>query len=118
MAVELSERGKILELRTTGKLTHEDYQAFVPTAERLIAAHGKIRLLMVLHDFHGWELAALWDDVKFDVKHLRDIERLAIVGESKWEKGMALFCKPFTSAEVRYFDHADVAAAKSWIDSA
>jgi hypothetical protein len=28
---------------------------------------------------------------------------------------MAAFCKPFTAAEVRYFDHADLEEARAWI---
>lgn len=43
-----------------------------------------------------------------DVKHFNDIERLAIVGDSKGEKGMAIFCKPFTTATVRHFDVSEI----------
>jgi hypothetical protein len=28
---------------------------------------------------------------------------------------MAAFCKPFTTAEIRYFDKAQAADAKQWI---
>lgn len=69
--------------------------------ERLVKQHGKIRMLVEMHDFHGWTAGALWEDVKFDAKHFHDIERLALVGETKWEKGMAVFCKPFTTAASR-----------------
>jgi hypothetical protein len=31
---------------------------------------------------------------------------------------MAIFCKPFTKAAVRYFEHADAAAAREWLDEA
>lgn len=57
-------------------------------------------------DFHGWEGAALWDDIKFDLKHFSDIERLAMVGDRGWEKGMSLFCRPFTTAKICYFDES------------
>ena len=107
--------GKILSVKISGKLSKEDYQQFVPDVERLIKDHGKIRILVQMHDFHGWELGALWDDIKFDMKHFRDIERLALVGESKWEKGMAAFCKPFTTAKIQYFDETKSADAKTWI---
>ena len=30
-----------------------------------------------------------------------------MVGDKKWQKGMATFCKPFTKATIRYFDHAE-----------
>lgn len=119
MSVDLREEagGKTLMLKLSGKLTKEDYQIFVPELERLVQQHGKLRLLVELVDFHGWEMGALWEDIKFDVKHFNDIERLALVGESKWEQGMASFCKPFTTAKIRYFDMADRTAAYSWIET-
>ena len=57
----------------------------------------------------------MWEDLKFDYKHFRDIEKLAIVGESKWEQGMATFCKPFTSAKIQYFDHEKLDEAIAWV---
>ncbi len=116
MTVEINEvAGNVLEIRVSGKLTHSDYQEFVPVTEKAIESHGKVRILFQMHDFHGWEMAALWDDTKFDIKHFRDIERLAIVGETKWEKGMATFCKPFTTAKIQYFDHEKIDDARAWI---
>ena len=35
---------------------------------------------------HGWDAGALWEDIKFDIKHFADIERLAMVGEKKWHR--------------------------------
>jgi hypothetical protein len=110
--------GKILLVKISGKLSKQDYQRFVPDVERLIKDHGKIRILVQMHDFHGWELGALWDDIKFDMKHFADIERLALVGESKWEAGMAAFCKPFTTAKIQYFDESKSADALTWIRAA
>jgi hypothetical protein len=119
MTLEFIEQlaGKVLEVKLSGKLHKDDYRHFVPLVERLIGQHGKIRIIVEMHDFHGWDMSALWEDIKFDLKHFKDIERLAIVGESKWEKGMATFCKPFTTAEIRYFDSKDLTAARQWIDS-
>jgi hypothetical protein len=118
MTVDIKELdgGKILELHVTGKLSKEDYKHFVPLVEGFIAQYGKVSILLEMHDFHGWEAGALWEDVKFDVKHFADIARLALVGESKWEKGMAEFCRPFTTAKIRYFDAKDAAAARTWIE--
>jgi len=119
MAVELKEQngGKVAIVRVTGKLSKEDYELFVPEIERLIDRFGKIRVLFEMLDFHGWEAGALWADIKFDAKHFRDIERLALVGDAKWEKGMSVFCKPFTTAKVQYFDLAQSEEAYRWVAS-
>lgn len=113
--VELASVGNQLHVRITGKLTKEFYDRLEPAVEEQIAEHGKLRLLVELIDFHGWTAGALWEDIKFDVKHFNDIERLALVGDSKWEQGMAVFCKPFTTAKVKYFDRSELDQAEQWL---
>ncbi len=117
MTVELHEtdEGEVLAIKAVGKLSKEDYEAFVPKVEQLIKRFGKIRILFEMKDFHGWDASALWQDIKFDIKHFKDIERLAMVGDSKWEKGMSIFCKPFTTAKVKYFDSKEIDKAQVWI---
>ena len=82
---------------------------------RLVGLHGKLQVLFDMTDFHGWTVGAMWEDTKFALHHFRDIERLAVVGEKKWQKGMATFCKPFTKAVIKYFDHAEAAEAQKWV---
>ena len=118
MAIEIQERAPgIAEVHATGKLSEEDYLHFVPELERLIKEYGKISILFLMDDFHGWNAGALWEDLKFDLKHFADIERLAMVREKSWQKGMSNFCRPFTTAKIRYFDHKAADAAVAWIES-
>ena len=114
--LELIAVGKLLHVKVTGKLTKESYETLTPIVEEQITEYGKLRVLFEMHDFHGWTAGAVWEDIKFDFKHWRDIERLAIVGETKWEAGMAVFCKPFTMAKVKYFDHTKLEDALCWIN--
>ena len=120
MPIQLKEEngGKLLNVHVSGKLTSADYDHFIPEFERLVGLHGKLRVLFDMTDFHGWDAGALWADTKFAIKHFADIERIAMVGETKWQHGMATFCKPFTKATVRYFDHAEAASARTWLDEA
>jgi hypothetical protein len=118
MSVDIYQKAETntLEIELSGRLTKEDYETFVPKIEAAIAEHGKLRMLVRLTDFHGWNAGALWEDLKFDARHFTDIERLAIVGEKTWEKGMAVFCKPFTTAEVRYYDKDELDRARAWVE--
>jgi hypothetical protein len=106
---------KALGFKLSGKLHDEDYKVFVPRIDEAIAEEGKIRLLAQFHDFHGWDAHALWDDTKFATTHCTKIERIALVGEKKWEEWMAKVCKPFTMAKVKYFDAGEIDAAWKWI---
>ena len=116
MALTLNETGaNTVEVQISGKLVHEDYERFVPKIESMIKEHGKVRLLVEMIDFHGWKGNALWDDIKFDVKHFADIERIAMVGEKSWEKAMSVFCRPFTTAKIRYFNRTELDEARNWL---
>lgn len=117
MAVTFSveKDGKILEILATGKLSEDDYRKFTPEVERLIKQHGRVSILFEMSQFHGWEPGALWADIKFDFKHFADVDRLAIVGDRKWQEWMAKFCRPFTTARIRYFDHSHSETARLWV---
>jgi hypothetical protein len=110
-----SDSPKILGFKMSGKLHDADYKSFVPMVDAAIAKDGKVRILAQFHDFHGWDLHALWDDIKFSATHCTKIERIALVGEKSWEKWMAAVCKPFTMAKIQYFSAAQFAEACAWL---
>jgi hypothetical protein len=118
MSIQLNEprSRNILTVRVSGKLAREDYRDFVPEIERLLVEHGKLRILLEMVDFHGWEPGALWEDIKFDLRHFTHLDRLAMVGDRRWEKAMSIFCKPFTTAKIRYFDRKEIDQARTWLE--
>ena len=120
MAIELTENAeaRLLEVKASGKLSKEDYEHFEPGVSGLVQSAGKIKILFVMHDFHGWGLGAVWEDIKFATKHCRDIEKIAMVGEHAWEKWMATICKPFTMSKIKYFDAGEEEEAREWLTGA
>lgn len=117
MPVTMLEQGdrKTLAITMRGKLTKADYDTFIPQIETLYEREGKLNFLIKLEDFKGIEIGALWQDIKFDVKHFDDVERLAIVGEDGWMRWMTELSRPFTSAEVRYFEPDRSEEALDWV---
>jgi hypothetical protein len=116
MPIQLKEEnhGKLLVVQVSGKLVKADYEYFVPEFDRLSEQHDKLRVMFDMSDFQGWEASAMWEDIKFGLEQA-DVERLAMVGENKWENAMATLSKPFTKVTIRYFDHANVNAAREWL---
>jgi hypothetical protein len=117
IALNHKENSSLLEIEARGRLTHDDYLSLMPEVERLVREHGRMRMLFEMVDFHGWDAAAMWDDAKFGARHFSDISRIAMVGDKTWEKAMGVLCRPFTGAQVRYFDRADLGAAREWLDA-
>ena len=108
---------KALGFKLSGKLHDEDYKTFVPLIDKAFAEGGKVRMLAWFHDFQGWDLHALWDDIKFSTTHCTKIERIALVGDKKWEEWMAKVCKPFTMAKIQYFNATEIESAWKWLES-
>jgi hypothetical protein len=109
---------QVLGFKMSGKLHDADYKTFVPLIDATVAKQGKARVLAQFHDFQGWDLHALWDDIKFSTTHCTKIERIALVGDKKWEAWMAKVCKPFTMAKIKYFEATQVDAAWAWLQEA
>jgi len=105
----------IYAVRVSGKLSHEDYQAFLPQLESLIKPNEKIALLIELDDFHGVDLSAMKDDFFFGMKHGDSFEKVAIVGDKKWQKWMTLLSSPFLKGEIKYFNRIALQDGWDWL---
>ncbi len=109
-------RDDYLVCRASGKLTRSDYDAAVPEIENALRLNkGALRVLIVLEDFRGWDIGALWEELRFDIRHGDDFGRIAVIGEKKLEEWATRISKPFFGAEVRYFDRAEREAAEKWL---
>lgn len=108
-------KGKVVGIHASGRLTDLDYQSFIPKIEDRIDEFGKIRLLVDMEGFDGWDLSAAWDDFTFGMTHWHHFEKLAMVGDATWERLSARAADILIRGEVRYFDLGDRDAAWDWI---
>ncbi len=109
--------GNIIGFKLHGRLTDSEFQAFAEEISTAIADKGKIRLLMIVDYPQNFELKAAWDDLVLWIKHIGDIERLAIIGQKEWEKWLVLLEKPFIHTEVKYYKTSNIKDAWDWIKS-
>jgi len=108
-------REDLIAIRLTGTLDKQDYDQLIPVLESKINQFGKIDLYWEMEGVVGWQPGGLWQDIKFDVKHVNSFGKVAIVGDKKWEEWIARMIKPFTTAEIGYFDTGQKAEAMAWV---
>ena len=73
-------------------------------------------MLVVAENFEGFERGADWGDISFLVKHDRQIEKVAIVGDLKWESDLLVFAGAgFRQGQVRFFPPNQLAQARAWL---
>ncbi len=104
-----------LTFKASGKLTHADYETFVPMMEAALGEvrQPRVRALFDASELEGWELRAAWDDLRFGLRHGNDFERIAIVGSARWHAVAAKVAGWFTAGQVQHFDTVD--AALAWL---
>ena len=74
-----------------------------------------MRLLLDLTDFH-WEKVSAWGaDLRFGREYHDKIDRVAIVGDKRWEKHLASLASPWYARDSKYFDNDT--DAWGWLDS-
>ena len=110
----------IVHARLSGTMTLSDQQALEALAKRLIDAGGKVRLLVTLEAFEGWEKDSGWgDDLGFQLDYGNEIVRIAVVGEPRWKEQALMFLgKGFRDTEIEFFQPDSLAGAKDWIQAA
>ncbi|MCF6153989.1 MAG: STAS/SEC14 domain-containing protein [Candidatus Brocadia sp.] len=112
----ISSSGNLISIKISGELKKAELDRMQASATEFIKREGKIRILVFLEDFLGWERGADWEDVNFQLEHDRDIEKIAVVGDEKWRNlALAFTGKPFRPVKIEYFTPSQLDQARAWI---
>jgi len=105
----------LLSMHARGKLEHQDYEMLVPMLESAIAGmeHPRVDVLFDMRDLEGWEIRAAWDDLKLGLKHGRQFNKVAMIGNRAWQEAAAKIGSWFIGGEARVFE--DRAEALAWL---
>ncbi|HJU61260.1 MAG TPA: STAS/SEC14 domain-containing protein [Candidatus Binatia bacterium] len=117
MPVEIIDAsGKLLQLKIRGMLKKTDHERLIRIAKEAIAREGKIKALIVVEDFQGWERHEDWGDVSFMMEEGQHIEKMAIVGDEKWrDDALAFTAKGFRPTAIEFFALSRLDEARTWL---
>ena len=105
----------IVGIELSDTLTEEDYEAFTSVLEDHFGSHITTRVLIVMEDVDDWSPEGRWEDLTFDVRHLRDLDKVAIVGDDLWETWLDKAEVLFPMSTIQTYDAADQEEALDWI---
>ena len=109
--------GKLLQIKIRGMLKKADHDQVVQIAKEAIAREGRVRALVILEEFEGWERHEDWGDVSFMMEQGQDIEKMAIVGDEKWkDDAIAFTAKGFRPTAIEFFAASRANAARIWLN--
>lgn len=109
------ERTEAVGVHVYGKITMEDYNKLTPVLADKIKAHGKIPVLIKLGDIDTASAKALYEGAKFDLKHINDFNKVAIVADKKRYEYLVQLAQAFFPGELRHFHTDEEAEAVSWL---
>ncbi len=109
----------IIGIKASGKVTDADYKnVIIPKLDRVLSEYDKGNFLYYLSDeFEGFELGAMWDDLKYASGHHEKFNKIALVGGPKWVEWATSVCGHMVSAEIRTFANDQLNDAWQWIES-
>ncbi len=93
----------------SGTLTEEDYETMIPFMTDKLERYTTVRILFQLDDVDGWEPESLWEEWAFDLRHARDVDKVAVVGEEPWDTWLSKLEVVFPMAQTQFYDEADEA---------
>ncbi len=106
----------IVRVALVGEIQAIDYEVSAPTFMKIIQTRRPLRLLLDWTRLSGWSHDAESQVFFFRVRHRGDIERVAIIGESKWRSAATDF-KTIVDTEVRLYDTGSEDEAVRWLRS-
>lgn len=104
---------KIVELDFSGEITGEDYKSVKPKIEEVMEEKGKVKFLMDLTNAEGFNLGAVYQDIKFDVEHFKNIGATAVVASKKTYEMMVKAINTIYPEKVYHFE--DQKSALTWL---
>lgn len=107
--------GNLLVLTMAGTVSQDDYEQLVPRLESEMDVHDEIRLVCDVTEMESVTPPAIWEDVKFDLRHRKDFGRVAVVGSRRWHDWVTQMFKPIAEGVVRTFDATERHRAMEWV---
>jgi len=116
LTVEQDKSG-VWVMRVGGAMRKAELDAVLSTVLKSLGPQESIRLLAIVgDDFAGWVGGEVWNDMGFFDEHGDRVEKIAIIGDAKWESKMLMFaCAGMRRAPVRYFAPGQLSEAYDWL---
>ena len=107
--------GNVIGAHIAATMSGDECRLLARHVEELVGVHERVRLLLDLSDCNHVELAAAWEEFVMGVKHWNDLERIAIVGDAKWNAIAAHTLNRIAYADAEHFSTDEIAGAWVWI---
>jgi hypothetical protein len=107
--------GGVLAYEASGTITRDDVRVVQDDLLTGNAPARGRRVLVDIVDVDGATMQAVWQDVKHTLDYVRYVDRMAVVGDERWQEWVAQAARLVPGVRVRYFEPDQRLEARSWL---
>lgn len=99
------------------QLTADDVVVLLlPSMDKVLSQFSTVNLLLEFcHDFAGWQLSAIWDEIKYNFSHRKQISRIAVVGSPQVAEWFLNVIFPVAPGGIENFTLGEIEKARAWL---
>lgn len=103
--------------RMVGEISRKDVDQAAREIDRLRAEEGKVNMYIELDNFQGYDsMEAFFEDFKESLKHFDDFNKIALISQDEWLKGVASITKNLLpQTDARYYRFEERPQALRWL---
>jgi len=110
--------GATIGIKVSGKISSEEENRWIEMFDKLIERHGAINILVLLDGKVDFGVDVFYEDLKWTLKHLKKMNRLAVVSESKVLGWLIAADSPFgklAGISEKHFESSQLQDAWRWV---
>jgi hypothetical protein len=116
---EFTVSGNLMTLEVRSEIRPERFRAICKDMERVIAAMGTVRLVLVMRHYPSFNSAEdFYDDLRFLRLYDHAIDKVAVVCDRFWKDTWVGIFGLFSGIRMDFFELSQVDAVAQWIRSA
>ena len=96
-------------------LTEEDHDVFASTLADHLKEHTTTRVVITMDDVDDWQPEEAWEELAFDIRHLNDLDKVAVVGDDLWDPWLDKVEELFPMSVIQTYDVEDEEEALEWL---
>lgn len=109
--------GVLVEAHAHGTLDGNDYDMLLPELDAILAEGQPVSFILFMDDFRGWDIESLARELKWDASHRERLRKIAVVGDTAWQKWSVTLSQWFLPGTIRYFARERESEARAWAQS-
>ena len=101
-------------MKVSGKATEEDAQRLEFLTKEKYGTDQPFNVVAIVEDIDGSTFRGMAKGLKYDMKHMKQMKKVAIVSDKNWLQAMTDIGNYMPGMEMKHFTMAELEHAKAW----